>query len=60
MLGSIFKAQFRRRTFNGTVFEFVVADGDILNFWRFKAMSIGFWEYNGSCRTCTGHVSSLS
>ena len=27
---------------NGTVFEFVVADGDILNFWRFKAMIIGF------------------
>ena len=26
----------------GTVFEFVVADGDIFNFWRFKAMNIGF------------------
>ena len=27
---------------NGTVFEFVVTDGDNLNFWRFKAMNIGF------------------
>ena len=24
------------------VFEFMVTDGDILNFWRLKAMNIGF------------------
>ena len=44
---------------SGSVFEFLVTDGDILNFWRFKAMNIGFYKYNGSCRTCTGHIPSL-
>jgi len=45
---------------SGTVFEFVVTDGDILNFWWFKAMNIGFLKYKGSWRTCTGHMPSLS
>ena len=49
-----------------TVFEFVVTDGDILNFWQFKATNIGFKRKTapvqsalGTCQVCPSFLEEL-